>query len=280
MKNLYVINARGEKEPFSIAKIRRSAIRIGASKELARDITRVIEKRVYPGIKTSNIAKEVRRLLSLEAPKFALKFRLKEGMRKLGPTGFPFERYIGEILVKDGFEVKLNQRIRGACCLYEIDFVAIKKKFLYIGECKYRNFAGEKIDSNVALEHYARFLDIKNGPYLKQKRNKNLKLKPVIITNVKFTGRTIKYSECVGIDLLGWRYPEKNSLEILIDEQKLYPITILPSLKSFLIDFFVAKGMMLVKDVLEINPKKFAKESKMPLKYLTPLVKEAKLLLE
>jgi len=138
MKDFYVTNARGEKEPFSISKIKKSARRIGASQKVAREIAKIIEKKAYPGIKTSDIAKEIKRFLSLENPKFTLKFRLKEGMRKLGPTGFPFEKYIGEIFSNNGFEVKLNQQIRGACCSYEIDFTAKKNKVLYIGECKYR----------------------------------------------------------------------------------------------------------------------------------------------
>jgi len=280
MEDLYVINAKGEKESFSSAKIRKSARRIGASSKLAGEIVKAIKQRACPGIKTFDIAKEIKRLLALETPKFALKFRLKEGMRKLGPTGFPFEKYIGEIFLNNGFEVKLNQQIRGACCSYEIDFTAKKNKILYIGECKYRNLPGEKIDFTVGLEHFARCVDIQKGDFLKKKRNRNLKLKPLITTNTKFTSRMKKYAKCAQIELLGWRYPESESLEMLIDRQKLYPITVLPSLKSFLIDSFVEKGMMLAKDVLTINPLKFAEEAKMPFKYINPLIKEAKLLLE
>lgn len=36
MTSLYVINSRGEKELFSFQKVYESAMRVGASKELAR----------------------------------------------------------------------------------------------------------------------------------------------------------------------------------------------------------------------------------------------------
>jgi len=280
-ETLFVINNKGEKEPFSLLKIQNSVQRVGASKDLAQKIAKAIQEEAFPGIKTEYIAQKLKRLLSQENKKFSLKFNLKEGMRKLGPTGFPFEKYIGAILSTVGFKVLLNQIITGACCLgYEIDFWAQKDDLLYIGECKYHKTAGEKVDSNVALENYARFLDIKNGPFFKQKKLKKIKIKPIIVTNTKFTTRAINYCKCVGIELLGWRYPKHKGLEQIIDEYKLYPITILPSLKSFLIDFFVSQKMMLAKDILQINPANFTKKTKLPLKYLTPLIEEARVLLE
>jgi hypothetical protein len=278
-KTLYVINNKGEKEPFSLLKLQRSIQRIGAPKRLAQEIAKTIQKEAFPGIKTAEIAQKLKKLLSQENEKFFLKFNLKEGMRKLGPTGFPFEKYIGAILATIGFKVLLNQIIPGRCCpSYEIDFLAQKDNLLYIGECKYHQAAGEKVDSNVALESYARFLDIKNGPFLKQKKFKKIKVKPIIVTNTKFTTRAINYCECVGIELLGWRYPRHKGLEQIIDEYKLYPITILPSLKSF--NFFVSQKMMLAKDVLQINPANFTKKTNLSLKYLTPLIEEARILLE
>ena len=107
MTTLYVINSRGEKEPFSLKKVYRSCRRVGASKNLAKRVSKEIEKRVYPGIKTSEIFKWVKRLLSREAPASVIRFSLKEAMRKLGPSGFDFEKYIGEIFSRNGFEVKI-----------------------------------------------------------------------------------------------------------------------------------------------------------------------------
>ena len=275
MTSLYIINSNGEREPFSAEKVYRSAKRVGASKELAKKITKTIEKEVYPGITTLKIFKRVKKILQQKTPKAALKFNLKEGMKKLGPTGFPFEKYVGAIFSRNDFEVKLNQHISGFCCKYEIDFVAKKDNLLYIGECKYHNLPGGRVHSNTALTNYARFLDIKKGKF----NRKNLKIKSLLVTNTKFTTRSISYSNCVGVELLGWNYPRNEGLEYLIDSQKLYPITNLPSLSQYLAEIFASKKIMLVQDILRIDVTKFAKETKISEQHPKRLVKETEILL-
>lgn len=279
MASLYIINSYGERESFSVEKVYRSARRVGASKELAEKIARTIEKEVYSGITTLKIFKRVKKILQQKTPKAALKFNLKEGMKKLGPTGFPFEKYIGAIFSRNDFEVKLNQYISGFCCKYEIDFVARKDSLLYIGECKYHNLPGGRIHSNTALANYARFLDIKKGKFFNKNNYKNLRIKSLLVTNTKFTTKTIKYSNCVGVELLGWNYPRNEGLEDLIDSQGLYPITILPSLNRYLTEIFASKKIMLAQDILRIDVIKFAKKTKISEKHLRRLVKEAEILL-
>ncbi len=275
--NPLIINARGEKEPFSLNKVYQSARRVGASKALAQEIAKTLQKEVYPGIKTKKIFKRVKSMLHQTTPRAALRFNLKEGMRKLGPTGFPFEKYIGEILISKGFEVKYNRHLAGRCVTYEIDFLAKKGKFLYIGECKYRRRSGERVDLQVSLANYARFLDLKEAL---GKKSKDLTIEGLLVTNTKFTSQALRYCSCVGIELLGWNWPKGDGLEDLIDSEKLYPITILPSFKGHLIDVFSAKKMMLVKDLLEDSPGKIARRLNLSKGHIDPLIKEAKILLE
>jgi CRISPR/Cas system-associated exonuclease Cas4 (RecB family) len=279
--SLYVINLKGEKEPFSFQKVYRSARRAGASPILAKDITATIKKEAYPGIKTSEIFKKIKQFLARENPQSAIKFSLKDAMRKLGPTGFPFEKFIREVLLSNGFEVKINQYISGSCPVtYEIDFLAKKNKLIYIGECKYHPLPGEKVDLQVALANYARFLDIKENSYFKKLQSDNFQIKPMLITNTKFTTQAIRYSKCKGIELLGWRYPENEGLEYLIEKEKLYPVTILPSLKGYLKDIFAKSRMMLAKDLLRMSPDLLAKKLSIPKKTLLPLVNQARVLLK
>jgi 2-phosphoglycerate kinase len=105
MKKVKVIKFNGEEEPFSKEKVYRSARRVGAPDQLAREISRVIEKEVYPGMKTSQIFSQVKRRLKQKTPRAALRFNLKKAIRRLGPTGFPFEKYIGEVFSNQGFKV-------------------------------------------------------------------------------------------------------------------------------------------------------------------------------
>ncbi|TFB09107.1 hypothetical protein E3V08_01215 [Candidatus Atribacteria bacterium MT.SAG.1] len=280
MERLYVINLNGEKEQFSFQKVYNSARRVGASRDLAQDIARVIRKKAYPGIKTSEIFSKVTKMLYSKTPKAALRFNLKKGMKRLGPTGFPFEKFVGEILKKLGYNVKINQYLAGHCIRsYEIDFVAQKGNIIYIGECKYRNLPGEKVHSRDALTSYARFSDICNGPFSKSKEHQNFEIKTMMVTNAKFTKKTLDYCECMGIDALGWRYPKTQGLEYLIEKNKLYPITILPGLNSYLANFFVSKKIMLAQDILTINSKKISEELKIPEKQILILKKQAESLL-
>jgi len=280
MTLISIVNSRGEKELFSPQKVYKSAVRVGASRQSAQRITNLIAKEVYPGIKTSKIFKRVKSLLHKEFPKAALRFNLKEGIRKLGPTGFPFEKYVGEILNRLGYKTKINQFLPGKCLSeYEIDFIAQKEKVIYVGECKYRNVFGDRVHSSSALANYARFLDISAGSYFKSNIYKGFTIKSMLVTNTKFTGSAQKYSNCMGVELLGWNYPKNKGLEYLIEKEKLYPITILPSLSKHLKDAFTREKIMLVEDILKTDSEKLAKRLKISLKQLKPLINEAEILL-
>ncbi|HZI95822.1 MAG TPA: hypothetical protein VFD40_01395 [Candidatus Paceibacterota bacterium] len=279
MKKLYVINNSGQKEPFSWKKICISAERVGASKELARQIATVIEREAYPGITTKEIFQRVEQILSKKYPRGRIRFRLKEAIRRLGPSGFPFEKYVGGILRQLGFSIKLNQHIKGQYVDHEIDFVAKEKEYCLIGECKYHGLPGGRVDLKVGLIHNSRCLDLISGDACKKIKSKKLKIRPIIVTNTKFTSEIIKYAEGVGIDLLGWKYPELTGLEYIIESEKFYPITILPSLTNDLLEIFGQKKLMLVQDVLKIDVSKFSKKINIPEKKISAIKREAEILL-
>ena len=278
MSKIYVINSQGKKEPFSFKKVYRSARRAGASKELAFRIAREIEKEAHPGIKTRKIFKRVLQLLNREDKPTGIRFNLKEAIRKLGPTGFPFEKYIGEIFKAEGYNVSFNLHLSGKCAvLHEIDFIASNQNKVYIGECKFHKNPGERVDLKVALMNYARFLDLKEGKYCQQ--FSGFQFSPLIVTNAKFTNQVIKYSQCVGQELLGWKYPRGRGLEKIIEDHKLYPITILPSFRKSFVEVFSSKKIMLVKDLLNYSPKELAKITHLPSQFLFTLLKESESLL-
>jgi hypothetical protein len=278
MKKIYIINKRGEKEPFSEKKVYNSARKVGASNKLAKEIATTIRKKVYPGMTTNEIYDQVEEMLEKEYPKGGIRFRLKEAMMSLGPSGFPFEKYIRGVLQELGFEVNINQFIKGSCVTHEIDVLAKEKKYCLIGECKYHTIPGGRVDLKIGLHHYARYLDIQVGDYFKKKL-KNLKPRPIIITNSKFTSKLLKYAECVGLDLLGWKYPRGTGLEYIIETEKFYPITILPSFKDGLLEVFSQQGLMLAQDLLAIDPEKYSKKLGISKRKISALKKEAEILL-
>lgn len=273
---MFVINQRGEREPFSLQKVFRSAKRAGASHKLAQKIAFSVENKAFDGIKTAEIFSLVKSFLNKEEPLASLKFSLRDAMRKLGPTGFPFEKFIGRVLEKTGWLVKLNQIVKGKCVEHEIDCLSEKedKTVFYLVECKYRNLASDIVDTQNILTLYAKFLDITSkNSFLSGFKGE---VKALLATNAKFTSRAIKYANCVGVDLLGWNYPLNQGLGRLLDQNKLYPITILPSLNSHLLSFLNQKGIVLVGDLSEaLNSGKLAN---LPQPQLSRLTRELKLL--
>jgi len=293
----------------------RAAKRVGASNKLAKEIANKIEVNAFDGITTKEIYKQVRALLHKQTPVAAIRFSLKEAMRKMGPAGFYFEKFIAAMYEEAGYAVKINQIVAGKCIRdYEIDFICerasemqkqvfaspsernkcrvktpiIAKKVsesrtlptaLKMGECKYRNKPGDKVDMTIALANHARFLDIKNGVFLNKKQFNGANAKSVIVTNAKFSGHAIKYSECMGVELLGWHYPAGNGLERLIDKHQLYPVTILPSLNKHFATVFAQKDIMFVKDIAGVEPSVLARKVGVPINRITRIVKEAELLL-
>lgn len=276
MKKIQIINANEKKEDFSAEKIYQACRRSGASKKIANEVTEEIKKLVQEGMKTSKIGKLVKELLAKKSKKSSIKFSLKEAMRKLGPTGFNFEKFIADVLLENGYKVKINQRLPGFCVNnYEIDFIAQKGNVEKIGECKYHSSPGSRVDLKIALYNHARFLDIEKNP-LFQERN----LKSILVTNAKFTTKAIKYSQCNQLELLGWRYPKDGGLEKIIEDLKLYPITILPSFKKHFKNIFAAKRIMLAQDILQSSPKQISQKTDISIKEVNKLVEEANILLK
>lgn len=289
-KSIFVTKAHGQKEPFSFEKVYQSALSAGASVPVAQDIAEIIQSKVRPGMSTWEIFKRIKDLLTSRSPQTAIRFSLKEGIRKLGPSGYPFEKYIQAIFAKNSFVTEASQEIPGGCTHYEIDFLAYLqskpaagfpfnyRNSLFVGECKYHCQPGTRVDLDVALAHYALFLDIQKGPLAKRPKLKSLTFRPILVTNTKFTDQAVEYGTCAGLDLWGWRYPPGQGLERLIDKQKLYPITILPSAKKELAELLINHQIVLLEDLLRADPQKMARELGLSPYQVSKLMEEAKLL--
>lgn len=281
-KDIYVINLQGEQEPFSGKKVYESAKRSGASEQVAEKISEVIKQEVYSGIKTSEIYSRIKELLNQESSQLGMKFSLKKGMKRLGPSGFPFEKFVGEIFHRLGYNVELNLYLEGRCLdEYETDFLAEKDDVVNIGECKFRNRPQESvIELDTVLAYRAEFLDLKNGNLFEEDKFKGKEINPLLVTNTKFSNVASRYAQCVGIKLLGWREPQDKGLETIIDNHGFYPITILPSLKQKTASTFIGNKMVLAKNLLEVDAQEFLKESSISEEKLQALIHEAEILLE
>jgi hypothetical protein len=243
--SIYVVKASGSKEKFNPEKIRRTLLRSGASEETVSWVLKRVKERIYSGITTRELYSTVQKLLEKE-PVVAMRYDLKRAIMRLGPSGYPFETFVGEVLREHGYNIRLRQRLEGRCVLHEVDIVAsrntAKKRHTSMVECKYHNSPGTYIDLKEALYTYARFLDLREGRHSFDEA--------WLACNTRSSSEVIRYAKCVGLKLLCWRYPPKNSLEELIEEKALYPVTILGSVRGRVLQGLAKGNYLLAKDLL------------------------------
>jgi len=272
-----IIKASGRQETYSRQKLCNSLKATNAPKKLVDRICRMVEKEVSPGMTTKEIYEKVKLLLSKESPTLAVKYSLKQGIMELGPAGFLFEQYVAAILEEYGYAIKTNQMMKGESGVFhEIDILASTKDTHYIIEAKYHNSRGIKTDVKVIMYTFARLLDIES----RQKKIEKEKHKAWLFTNTKFTRSTVRYSVYKDIKLTGWKYPKKESLEMLIEGKSLYPVTVLPSVNRYAREQFAQHNLYFAKNLIHLTPKQFTKMFGIPQKISQNIQKEATALCE
>jgi len=224
-----ITKANGEKSVFEPKKLFNSLIRSGADETQAHEIVDSIISELYPGISTKKIYKKAFSLLKERSRFLAARYNLKNAIMVLGPSGYPFEKFIGELLKHQGFKVEVAKLVDGKCVKHEVDVIAEKDNHHCMIECKYHNQPGTVSDVKIPLYIQSRFLDV--AAQWKTLPGHNNKLhEGWVVTNTRFTLDAIQYGSCAGLKLIGWDYPSKGSLKDLIDSLGLYPITTLTSL--------------------------------------------------
>jgi len=243
-----VTKADGSTEYFNIEKLRRSLRRAGATPDEMRDVIIVVEQNLYDGIKTGEIYRHAFEILhSLEQPA-AARYSLRRALFGLGPTGFPFEKFLGRLFAAEGYTTRTGIIIEGKCAPHEIDIAAYKADHSFVGEAKFHSRPGVKTDLQVAMYSYARLLDLREARIC---TDDICGIKEFwLITNTKFTSTAEKYGACVGITLLSWDYPKRNNLHDRIQRAGVYPITVLHTLSSNQIATLIQHDLILVSDIL------------------------------
>lgn len=224
-KNIIVVKASGDFEAFDPSKLERSLFKAGAAPDVVADIMKRISKEIYSGMSTQEIYRRSFQLLKKQQRFLAARYSLKKALSQLGPTGFPFEKTVAAALEGQGYKCETDLVIRGRCVLHEVDIKAVNSHQVVLGECKYRNLAGSKVDLKTALYVYARSLDLKENP-------KNQFDRFWLITNSRFSSEAIEYGNCVGLKMIGWDYPEGDGLRKMIDDSGVHPVTCLTTLTS------------------------------------------------
>lgn len=230
-KNIKIVKASGREVNYEESKLRFSLQKSGADSEVVDRIVDEIEKILYSGITTREIYKKAFKLLRKNSRPTAARYKLKKAINELGPTGFPFEKFIAQILSREGYKTNVGAIVKGHCVDHEVDVVAEKDNNRFMVECKFHNDPIHLSNVKVPLYIHSRFNDIEKewnkNPKGKIKFNQGW-----IYTNSRFTGDALQYGKCSGLKLVSWDYPINESLKERIDSSGLHPITCLTTLTT------------------------------------------------
>ncbi len=243
----YVAKANGTRELFDQKKLERSLINAGASPNVAGHISDHITRELEDGMPTSMIFDHAFFLLDRMEKPASARYSLKRALAELGPSGFPFEKFIAEVFRARGFHVETNQFIKGSCAEHEVDLVAWNENKLVMAEAKFHNEIGLKSDLKVALYVKARFDDLKGKEFFYGRKRKLDE--GWLITNTKFTEKAIGYAGCAGLRLIGWNFPRQGNLHDAIEDVGLHPVTSLSSLSSAEKKMAIEAGVILCRDI-------------------------------
>jgi hypothetical protein len=244
-----ILKTSGQKVKFSIDKLKNSLRRSGADEKLVAQIVDIVRDELYQGISTKEIYNRAFSLLKKKKSVYASKYKLKKAIYELGPTGFPFEKFVAAILFYSGYEVKTGQILNGKCVTHEVDVIAHKNNQHIVAECKFHNEEGRNCDVKIPLYIHSRFQDILQYNQL----NDTLYKTPNegwVITNTRFTSDALQYGACAGLKLLSWDYPKGQGLKDRIDRLGLYPITVSTLLSSREKEFLLSRDIVLCRQLI------------------------------
>ena len=245
-----IIKSSGQKVKFSLDKLRNSLKHSGADHELVEEIVSKVDDELFEGITTNEIYNRAYSLLKKNKSIFASKYKLKKAIYELGPTGFPFERFVAAILQYSGFSVKVNIIMNGACVNHEIDVVAEKNNLITVIECKFHNEEGRNCNVKVPLYIHSRYNDVKAHWATYKNKTKSLD-KGWVVTNTRFTEDAITYGRCADLYLLSWDYPTNDGLKDRIDRLGLYPITVSGLLSNREKQFLLSRNVVLCRQLIK-----------------------------
>jgi hypothetical protein len=245
MKRTIVIKADGEQELFDPVKLERSLSRAGATSTVRARILSQITHELRPLESTEEIYRRAFALLKREErTPVAARYSIKRAVFSLGPSGFPFEQFLAEVLKAHGWSVRTDVMLTGRCAPHEVDVLAEKDGRRIGVEAKFHNEPGGKTDIKDALYVKARYDDLRQAPTRSSRVDEGW-----LITNTAFTRNAIRYARCSNLTIIGWDYPRTRGLIQMIEESRVHPLTCLTTLSEGEKRRFLENKIVLCKSV-------------------------------
>ncbi len=247
---IFVKKQSGEMEAFDPGKLHASLRRAGASSEMAGKVEEALKPFLTDGISTATLYQKAFQILRKLRRSTAARYSLKKGIMELGPSGYPFEHFVGALLKHMGYSVEVGKMIEGDCIQHEVDVVAHNDHQQLMVECKYYNSQSKQGNVKVPLYIHSRFSDIekkmKGTPRLADRNFHGW-----VITNTRFTTDAIEYGRCAGLHMVSWSYPKKEGLKEMIENAGLFPITVLTQMNKKQKQTLLEEDIVLCRQILQ-----------------------------
>jgi len=248
----------GSKQRYMRDKVLNTSMRLGASREQAREIADEVERQLYSGMPTREILGIIRRWLRERRPRLDLRTDLRSSISMLRPKP-DFERFVRLLLHEYGYRVTPNRIVRGLCVEHEIDGIAEKDGMVFYLEVKHHSNPHTYTGLDIMKEARATFEDLVEGE--ESGRNDIAFSDVLVVCNTKFSDHARRYAECRGIGHMGWKAPVAGGLEVRIEEKELYPITMYRDLDRKSLETLGDLGMVLLKQLLMVDRERLIRRS-------------------
>lgn len=289
MYNTYmqIQKSDGTIENFDEKKLIHALVKSGSKYLVAKEISDyILDKCDQNGhgeiVKSEKIYHLAFKQLKNISRRSALKFSLKKAMLELGPSGFPFEEFVAEMWRAQGYTAITGQMVFGTCVAHEVDVIAWKEDELVMIEAKYHSDSGSRTDLKTVLYVKARYEDIAKQTFTTssfdmkslvsksltdmhtfEKGAQNVPIDQIkmpkqltegwLITNTHFSDTAITYATCNNLKIMSYDYPEGRSLQDIVMEYRLFPITCLTTISSAEKKELINKNIVLCKTLHEKN---------------------------
>ena len=237
---MLVKKADGRLEEFSEQKIINTCLRSGLSESQAGTVLKSVTKDIYEKMPTRELLRIVLKEIHKNDPVSSMKYNLRAALSALKPEGMFFEKYVKKLLEEYGYSVEWSIIVKGKCTSHEVDLIAKKDNLKIMIECKHHTNYHTFVGLGDALESWASWEDIGNQFD-----------EAWLVCNTKISEHASKYSSCKGLKVMCWNYsqglPELNKM---IEEKKLYPITVLEGVLSNHMKRAYENDIITIKDVI------------------------------
>lgn len=270
---VFVTKADGSKQLFDREKVVRTCLRMGASSDIAYAVAEKVERRLYDGILTKQVLQMIFRFMRNYKPGLGYLFDLKKGLSLMNSKP-EFEMFVRVLLAHHGFEVESNRILDGKCVDHEVDAIARKDGITYFVEAKHHTSYHALTGLDESRIARAVLEDVTERYAL---GGNKLKIdQAMIVTNTRYSDHAIKYGKCRNILQIGWSLPEDLSLQKMIEEKKLYPLSCLRGLRDDVRMRLVNSGIILIRQLLNEDPWVIAQKTGLPRDFLRGIIEKAK----